>query len=315
MFDSPPGPRPAWIGAWLGGERAALARAVTAVENDAPEAAHVLAAAARAPRRAPVIGITGAPGAGKSTLVASYVAQLRARGHSVCVLAVDPSSPLTGGALLGDRIRMTRHAGDRGVFVRSLASRGHPGGLARNAAAVIDAMAVSGRDAVIVETVGVGQSEIEVAELADIRVVVWAAGAGDGVQAAKAGLIEIADFIVVNKADLPGAAATRAAMTAATSHLLPAPAVVATAALRDRGVPELADAVAALLRARRTGGRARDAPAGGRRLRAAAESLARRRLALVDDRVVDQLIAEVDGGRLDWHAAACRLLSRARSDE
>ena len=217
MFDSPPGPRPAWIGAWLGGERAALARAVTAVENDAPEAAHVLAAAARAPRRAPVIGITGAPGAGKSTLVASYVAQLRARGHSVCVLAVDPSSPLTGGALLGDRIRMTRHAGDRGVFVRSLASRGHPGGLARNAAAVIDAMAVSGRDAVIVETVGVGQSEIEVAELADIRVVVWVAGAGDGVQAAKAGLIEIADFIVVNKADLPGAAATRAAMTAATS--------------------------------------------------------------------------------------------------
>jgi LAO/AO transport system kinase len=171
------------------------------VENDAPEARGVLRAARALTGHALVVGVTGAPGAGKSTLVGAYVAELRRRDLSVGVLAVDPSSPLTGGALLGDRIRMLTHAGDPGVFVRSLASRGHLGGLARSAGAVVDVMDAAGRDVVVVETVGVGQSEIEVTDLADIRVVVWAPGAGDDVQAAKAGILEIADVLVVNKAD------------------------------------------------------------------------------------------------------------------
>ena len=311
MATNPNPSAPPWLAAFLGGERAALARPVTEVENDGPFAAAVLAAARAAPARAMVVGITGAPGAGKSTLVGAYVGELRSRGLTVAVLAVDPSSPLTGGALLGDRIRMSRHAGDAGVFVRSLASRGHLGGLARNAALVADVMASSGRDVVVVETVGVGQSEIEIAELADVRIVVWAPGAGDDVQAAKAGILEIADLIVVNKADLPQAAATEAALRSAASYAAAPPRVLTTAALSGRGVPALADAAAALAAGHdvQSGERARQRRR--RRLLGEAERFARMRLAALDGAVADRLLARIDTGELDLDAAAQALLQAA----
>ena len=300
---------PDWIAALLAGERPALARAVTEVENDGPQAAGVLAAARGAAHRAAVVDITGAPGAGKSTLVGAYVGELRRRGLTVAVLAVDPSSPLTGGALLGDRIRMSRHAGDPGVFVRSLASRGHLGGLAENAAAVADVMAASGRDVVVVETVGVGQSEIEVAGLADVRVVVWAPGAGDDVQAAKAGILEIADLIVVNKADLPQAAATEAALRSAAAYAAAPPAVMLTAAHSGRGVPELADAIAALAAGRAASAVERGRERRRRRLIEVAVERIRTRLATADPAVVDRLLDAVDAGELTGDEAVARLIA------
>ncbi len=153
--------------------------------------------------RAAVIGFTGAPGAGKSTLIDAYIGGARARGRTVAVAAVDPSSPISGGAILGDRVRMQRHAEDPGVFIRSVASRGHLGGLWENIHRIVDVMDAAGRDVIIIETVGTGQSEVEVAEIADVCVVVNAPNMGDDVQAMKAGVLEIADVLVVNKADLP----------------------------------------------------------------------------------------------------------------
>ncbi len=197
-----------WLAGLLAGDRAALARAITAVENGTGEAAAVLAAIQPRLGRAKVVGITGAPGVGKSTLTGAYVAELRRRDLTVGVVAVDPSSPLTGGALLGDRIRMTVHGSDPGVFVRSVAARGHLGGLSRTTARVIDVMDAAGKDVVIVETVGAGQSEVEIAGLADVNLVVSAPGLGDDIQAIKAGLLEIADVHVVSKCDRADANAT-----------------------------------------------------------------------------------------------------------
>lgn len=158
--------------------------------------------------RAHVIGITGPPGGGKSTLVSALIKQLRARGHTVAVVAVDPSSPFTGGAVLGDRIRMGEHQADEGMFIRSLASRGHLGGLARAAGDVVDVFDAAGFDTIIVETVGAGQSEVEVTRIADTRLVVCPPGLGDDIQAIKAGVLEIADAFVVSKSDLPDAQRT-----------------------------------------------------------------------------------------------------------
>jgi LAO/AO transport system kinase len=180
--------------------------------------------------------------------VGAYIGELRRRGLSVGVVAVDPSSPLSGGAILGDRVRMTGHAGDDGVFVRSLASRGHLGGLSRSAARVVDVMDAAGRDVVVVETVGAGQSEVEVAEVAHTKVVVCAPGLGDDVQAIKAGILEIADILVVNKADLPLAARTAkqlSAMLGLTSHTGWTPPVLRTQALKGDGIAEMADAITA----------------------------------------------------------------------
>ncbi len=243
MSASSPTSTATWIDRLFEGDRAALARAITAVENDTDEAAVVLRAAHGRTGRALVVGITGAPGAGKSTLVSAVIRDLRARSRTVGVLAVDPSSPFTGGALLGDRVRMLDHAGDPDVFVRSVASRGHLGGLSRNTARLVDVMDAGGKDVVLVETVGVGQSEIEIAGLADIRVVVWAPGAGDEVQAAKAGILEIADVLVVNKSDLPQAVQTEAALKGASSYLPEdrRPVVLKTIAVRGDGVEALVD--------------------------------------------------------------------------
>lgn len=249
---------PDWLPALLAGERAALARAITAVENETAEARLVLQGIRGRLGHALVVGFTGAPGAGKSTLVSAYVAELRRRNQTIGVVAVDPSSPLTGGAILGDRIRMSQHAADAGVFIRSLASRGHLGGLSRTAAQVIDVFDASGRDVVVVETVGTGQSEVEIAQIADVRVVVNAPGLGDDIQAIKAGILEIADVLVVNKSDLPFAersARQLAAMSAQRGQgTVP---VLQTSAANGTGVPELADAIAAIGKRKRPDPRAR----------------------------------------------------------
>jgi LAO/AO transport system kinase len=190
------------------GDHRAIARAISLVENGAPELRAIMAGLAPHTGRARVVGLTGPPGVGKSTTTAALVAELRARGAGTAVLAVDPSSPFTGGALLGDRVRMQRHAADSGVFIRSMASRGHLGGLSWATPHALRVLDAAGFAVVLVETVGVGQAEVDIARHADTTVVLCAPGMGDGVQAAKAGVLEIADVFAVNKADRDGAHAT-----------------------------------------------------------------------------------------------------------
>ena len=188
----------------LSGDRRALARLITRVEKRAPEAQDALTLLYPHTGRAYLVGITGAPGTGKSTLVSALARTLRARDHTVGIVAVDPTSPFSGGAVLGDRIRMSDLAGDKGVFIRSMANRGSLGGLAAATGDVISVLDAAGFDYVLIETVGAGQSEIDVAHAAYTTIVVDAPGLGDDVQAIKAGILEIADIIVVNKADRPG---------------------------------------------------------------------------------------------------------------
>ena len=189
----------------LHGERVPLARAISAVENEAPDAVAILNACYEKSGRAFRLGVTGPPGAGKSTLVARLAQEYRRRGETVAVVAVDPTSPFTGGALLGDRVRMSDLAGDPGVFIRSMATRGSQGGLAVHTAQACDVLDAAGFSRVLIETVGVGQSELEVAQTADSTCVVLVPESGDGVQAMKAGLMEIGDLFVINKADREGA--------------------------------------------------------------------------------------------------------------
>jgi LAO/AO transport system kinase len=189
----------------LAGETRALARAIRMVEDRDPGIADLLRQVREHTGRARVIGVTGPPGSGKSTLCDQIIQRWRAQGHQVGVIAVDPSSPFTGGAILGDRVRMVRHTLDPGVFIRSMAARGHLGGLAAAAREAIRLLDAAGRDRCLLETVGVGQSELEVMETADTTVVVTTPSTGDAVQIIKAGILEIADIFVVNKADLPGA--------------------------------------------------------------------------------------------------------------
>lgn len=237
-----------WLTRLRSGDRATLGRVITAVENETAESKTVMKAIYPHLGHALVVGFTGPPGAGKSTLINAYIGELRRRGKSVGVVAVDPSSPMTGGAILGDRIRMGEHASDGQVFVRSLASRGHLGGLSRTAAQVIDVMDAAARDVVIVETVGAGQSEVEVAGIAGTKVVVAAPGLGDDIQAIKAGILEIADVFVVNKGDLPLADRTvgqlndMLRLVALSDWRVP---VLKTVALSGEGIGELADAIEA----------------------------------------------------------------------
>ena len=217
-----------------------LARMATAIENRERHALDILDSLE--PGHARIIGITGPPGAGKSTLVGALARTLRQQGKTVAILAVDPSSRLTGGALLGDRIRMQDHHADPGVFIRSMATRGNPGGVARATADMIRLMASSGKDYVIVETVGVGQDEIEIASLAQVTVVV--PGMGDDVQAIKAGILEIASVFAINKADQPGADRVEHELQAMLSLTGgPKPPIVRTVATGGTGVEELLDAI------------------------------------------------------------------------
>ncbi len=187
------------------GEPRAVARLISLVENDSPTLREVAAALAPHGGRAQVVGLTGSPGVGKSTSMSALVGTLRAAGRHVGVLAVDPSSPFSGGALLGDRVRMQDHATDDGVFIRSMASRGQLGGLSAAVPQALRVLDAAGCDVVLIETVGVGQAEVEIASLADTTLLVLAPGFGDGIQAAKAGVLEVADVFVVNKADRDGA--------------------------------------------------------------------------------------------------------------
>lgn len=225
-----------------------VARLMRAVEDGAPGARAYLGALRAHTGRARVVGITGAPGAGKSTLVDQLVGAWRARGLRVGVLAVDPSSPLHGGALLGDRIRMMRHAGDPGTLVRSMASRGQRGGLALRTADLVDILDAAGTDVVVVETVGVGQDGVDIMELADRTILVQAPGQGDEVQAMKAGILEIASILVVNKCDLDGADRLERDLRAAQALTpgepgQPPQQILRTQALSGEGVEALAAAI------------------------------------------------------------------------
>ena len=238
----------------LGADRRALSRFLSRVENQRDSVAYQLAELYHAAADSIVIGVTGPPGSGKSALVTALTKLLRERDLRVAIVAVDPTSPFTGGAILGDRIRMRDLAGDGGVFIRSMASRGQLGGLAWRTQDVVRVLAAAGFDRVIVETVGAGQSEIDIVNLAHTTLVVQAPGAGDDVQAFKAGILEAADILVVNKSDLPGADRLLSALrsmlemghptkSAAADEALWLPRVVATSALKGTGIEALAQAI------------------------------------------------------------------------
>ena len=263
------------------GERRATSAVVTELEKASARMPALIQALRAHLGHALVVGFTGPPGAGKSTLVNAYVEALRRAGHTVGIIAVDPSSPVSGGAILGDRVRMTATLADDGVFMRSLASGGHLGGLCPAAVRVIDALDGSGKDIIVLETVGTGQSEIDVAEVADVRIVLSAPGLGDDIQAMKSGLLEIADILVVNKSDRPGAEETYHQLSSAL-HLrsaTPTPAVLKTCAIDASGVAELAAEIA------RLGALKRAAPALDRRRRRARFLIARAAADLVNARV------------------------------
>jgi GTPase len=224
-------------------ETRVLAQMTTAIENRDPHALAMLDLLE--PGHARIVGITGPPGAGKSTLVDALAMELRRQGKTVAILAIDPTSRLTGGAILGDRIRMQQHHADPGIFIRSMATRGGSGGLARATADVVRLMSASGKDYVIIETVGVGQDEVEIAGLAQVTVVVLVPGMGDDVQTIKAGIMEIADVFVINKSDLPGADMVENELRAMLSLAEgPKPPIVRTVARDGTGVAELIAAIA-----------------------------------------------------------------------
>ncbi len=301
------------------GDRRLLARILSAIEDGDPGLPELAAALAPATGHGYVIGLTGPPGVGKSSVTTQLIGALRDRGARVAVLAVDPSSPFSGGALLGDRVRMQRHALDPDVFIRSMASRGHLGGLSAAAPQALRAYDAAGYDIVLVETVGVGQSEVEVAEIADVCLVLLAPGMGDGVQAAKAGVLEIGDIFVVNKADRDGAqAVTRElrTMIALAQHGPDdwKPSIVRTIATTGEGT---ADLVGELDRFRAEAKRTRRWER--RRLRRAAAEVSALALATLrgwvgrpdaagSDRL-SELAASVRDGRLDPYAAADKLLA------
>jgi GTPase len=299
------------------GDVRALGRLLTWVENGAPELRQVLAAAAPLTGQARVLGLTGAPGVGKSTLSGALVAAYRQRGLRVGVLAVDPSSPFTGGALLGDRVRMQQHATDPDVFIRSMASRGQLGGLSRATPQALRVLDAAGFDVILVETVGVGQAEVAVASLADSTLVIVAPGLGDAIQAAKAGILEIGDLFVVNKSDQPGAQeAVRDLRTMiAMAQRAPGdwkPPIVRTVAASGAGLDDLTgqlDSHWAWLDDTGEGERRRLARARAEISEIALAELRRRLGGLPGDARLDELARQVAAGELDPYAAADELIS------
>jgi LAO/AO transport system kinase len=289
-----------WIDQLRSGDPRALARAISTVENRAPGWSELLKALFPHTGKARVIGMTGAPGAGKSTLVDQLAKHYRKKevNQTVGIIAVDPTSPYTGGAILGDRIRMQDHYSDPGVFIRSMATRGSLGGLARataDAATVLDA---SGRDLVMIETVGVGQDEVDIVRLADVTVVILVPGMGDDVQTIKAGIMEIADIFVINKSDREGAERVereiRAMQSLATRNDRWTPPIVKTVASDGVGTKELADAIAdyeAYLNKENLA------------LKKSVENWQLRLIEMLRDAMLEKARAQMDGGRLERYAA------------
>ncbi|MFE6983039.1 methylmalonyl Co-A mutase-associated GTPase MeaB [Streptomyces griseus] len=300
------------------GRPRAVARLISLVEGASPQLREVMAALAPLAGHAYVVGLTGSPGVGKSTSTSALVTAYRRAGKRVGVLAVDPSSPFSGGALLGDRIRMADHVSDPGVYIRSMATRGHLGGLAWSAPQAIRVLDAAGCDVVLVETVGVGQSEVEIASQADTSVVLLAPGMGDGIQAAKAGILEIGDVYVVNKADRDGADATAREL----NHMLGLgesrgpgdwrPPIVKTVAARGQGTDEVVEA----LEKHRAWMEERGVLAERRTARAAHEvetiavTALREKIAdLRGDRRLQALAERIVAGTLDPYAAADELVA------
>jgi LAO/AO transport system kinase len=302
----------------LSGDLRAMARAISLVEDDTPAGAALVQRTFARTGRAYLIGVTGPPGAGKSTLVDQLIRLARARGETVGVIAVDPTSPYSGGAILGDRVRMQAHAGDAGVFIRSMATRGHLGGLTRTTGEVALVLDAAGRDLIVIETVGVGQDEVDIVRLADVSIVTLVPGAGDDVQAIKAGIMEIAEIFAINKADREGADRTAAAVEAmlALNDYAPGawrPPVVLTEATTGRGIPELMAEVDRFRAQGEAGRRARRATRASWRLR---ELLGGRFLQLVESRVLapgewDALVQRIADRELDPYTASDAIMARA----
>jgi LAO/AO transport system kinase len=303
----------------LAGDRRMVARAISFVEDGWSELPELAAGIYARTGRASTVGLTGAPGAGKSTLAAALVAVARAEDRRVAVLAVDPTSPYTGGALLGDRVRMQEHATDPGVFIRSMATRGHLGGMALAAPEAARILDAAGYDLVIVETVGVGQAEVDVAAATDTAVVVLAPGLGDAVQMAKAGILEVADVFVVNKGDREGAGEVvrelRQMLHLGAERSWDPPVLTTNASTRE-GISDLWDAI----EDHRAWSTSSGALEGKRRARILqeVEALAAERFRLTaaarlerDDPLVDDLVAR----RIDPYRAADRLLGRTEREE
>jgi LAO/AO transport system kinase len=304
------------------GDHRSVGRLITLVENAAPELREVMAALAPHSGHARLLGLTGSPGVGKSTTTAALLTAYRGRGERVGVLAIDPTSPFSGGALLGDRVRMQDHATDKGVYIRSMGTRGHLGGVAWATPQAVRVLDAVGCDTVIIETVGVGQAEVEIASLADTTVVMLAPGLGDGIQAAKAGILEIADVFVVNKADRDGATQTvrdLKAMLTLGEKPKPGewrPPVLSTISAKSEGIAELVESLdnhrewldaSGALSARRTHRVAEE-------IEALAITTLRARIGdLRGGNLLAELADEVLAGTTDPYAAADRLVSAVES--
>jgi LAO/AO transport system kinase len=302
----------------LAGDPRAMARAMSLIEDEAPAAAALVRDIFPHTGRTYLVGVTGPPGAGKSTLVDRMISHTRSAGGTVGVVAVDPTSPFTGGALLGDRVRMQAHAQDEGVFIRSMATRGHLGGLARATGDVALVLDAAGKQLVVIETVGVGQDEIEIVRTADLCIVVLVPGTGDDVQALKAGIMEIADIFVVNKSDREGADRT---VTAIESNLSLQtyhqgewrPPIVKTEATTGQGVAQLFEAIERF--------RQQSDGARTRRLRARHEFRLRDLLThqfmervehdIVGRRAFEELVRQIAAREIDPYTAASQILDRA----